>query len=81
MLILPEDVLFRTCRAEGRTVSFRLPLRSHKYDLSCTHSVGIQIEACLLWLVFDQACALPALHVQAPGSHIALSPVWSCRGN
>lgn len=59
----------------------RLPLRSHKHDLSCTHSVGIQIEACLLWLVFlDQACALPGPYMsRLQGAHITLSPVWSCR--
>ena len=62
-----------------------LPLRSHNYDLSCTHSMGMQIEACLLWLVFlDQACA-PCL--TCPGSGVptlpcrdTLSPVSSCRG-
>lgn len=73
-----EDVLFRTCRAEGRTVS-PSPLRSHKYDLSCTHSVGIQIEACLLWLVFvGPKPTLPAMSgSRCP--HYCI-PVWSCRG-
>ena len=60
----------------GPDGSPRLPLRSHNYDLSCTHSMGVQIEACLLWLVFlDQACA-PCL--TCPGSGV---PTLPCRAH
>lgn len=66
-MVLPEDALFRTCWAEGRTVS---PV-SHLDRTSMISHVPI-LWACRLRPVCCGWCfltkpVLPALHVQAPG--------------